>query len=216
LNNFNDIIFQLKTRINYSLPGEKIQLELAPAERKANYPDLNSIQDPKISAVAILLYPKNGEIFFPVIERVKYKGVHSGQLALPGGKKDKTDKDILNTAIRETKEEIGVEINEKNILGKLTELFIPPSNFLVTPCVAFSNTKPDFKINKTEVEKVYELSLNELCTQQIKTSFVRSSSDGKKILSPHFEVEGEVLWGATAMILNELRTIFKEITETVI
>ena len=207
MKNYQNFILRLKQELTFPLPGLNAQLELAPDGRREEYPDLNLITGYRKSAVAVVLYPKHDGIYFPLIERVKYSGVHSGQIALPGGKVDPSDLDFFGTALRETKEEIGVQIAKENILGTLTDLYIPPSNFLVRPVVAFSDIIPDFKIQPREVEQLIECPLEHFMKMEIQFTQVKNSSTGEKIKTPFFDINGKILWGATAMILNEMRWI---------
>ncbi|MCX6249063.1 MAG: CoA pyrophosphatase [Bacteroidetes bacterium] len=164
------------------------------------------------SSVLILLYPGR-ETFqpnFAVTLRPTYNGVHSGQISLPGGRYETPDETLMQTAIRETYEEIGVDPAQINILGRLTELYIPPSNYLVQPFIGFTSGSPAFVPQVNEVEKIFEIPVSELLddnnlvTQEI-------SAGGTQFTVPCFLIEGTTIWGATAMILSEFREIVQQI-----
>ena len=161
------------------------------------------------SAVLMLLFPLNGTIYTALIRRPSYEGMHSGQLALPGGKKEESDETILHTAIRETEEEVGIKIPEENILGKLTPVYIPVSNFLVNPFVGKLNERPDWMPDKHEVESMLEFPLDYLFQHELKER--RRISIGKNMFidAPCYMIDRQVLWGATAMMFAELEALLK-------
>ncbi len=201
---------QLQKKLSESLPGEEAHLIMASRVRLKEL-ELNYDRDSaKLSSVLILLYLNKNKIFTSFILRPKYDGVHSGQIAFPGGRKEDEDNSIIDTALREAKEEVNIESSKITILGTLSDLFIPPSNFLVTPVVAFSDVRPDFIKQDTEVEKIIEADISFLFDESIikrKILHVRDT----KISAPYFEIDGQVVWGATAMILNELKEVIKSI-----
>lgn len=204
-----DLKVFLSEQLQSSLPGKEIQYQMASNRRIKEIPNLNEIKDYKESAVCILLYQKENIIYFPLIERVVYNGVHSGQIALPGGKKDDTDSDLIHTALRELEEEIGISKNNIEVVGKLTQVYIPPSNFLVNPVIAITHQYPEFILNPSEVQSVIPYSLEELLNEELAKETTLELEKGLKIKTPYFDVRGKILWGATAMILNELKHILK-------
>ncbi len=107
------------------------------------------------------------EIYFPLILRPAYDGVHSGQVAFPGGRYEKTDENLIRTALREAQEEIGLRLNDVKVLGILTELFIPASNFYVLPVVATIPYRPDFYPDPREVEDIFEIKLKDISDASI-------------------------------------------------
>lgn len=186
-----------------------VQSEMAPLNRQLTDPLLLEPGSFRPSAVMVLLFPDaNGRVSFPLIKRITYPGVHGGQVALPGGKLETEDKGPLEAALRECREEIGLQ-GEPELLGSLSPLFIPVSGFLVYPYVSFlHNSQPDFKAQEREVEKIFRVELKELLNEQnLKRGTVPVQNT--KIISPYFELEGMQVWGATAMILNELRHILR-------
>ena len=203
-------IEKLKIRLSQELPGKEAQSKMAFAERKF----LNELTVPKTarqSAVLIVLYPNGNDVFIPLIQRPIYKGVHSGQMAFPGGKRENSDTSLIHTAIRETKEEIGVQIPNAQILGTLTDLYIPPSNMLVLPVVAYATTIPKYLLDEKEVVKVVAPSLEMLRSSENQHSKKIAIREGVQFETPYFDVEGHTVWGATAMILSEFLEISKAI-----
>jgi len=162
----------------------------------------------KKSSVLILLYPgrEYPQPTFVVILRPTYEGIHSGQISLPGGRFELTDEDIKQTALRETYEEIGIDPAEVTIIGQLTQLYIPPSNYLVQPFVGFTSGSPAFNPQPEEVEQIIEIPLttlldeNNLVQKEISVGDIQFST-------PSFVINGTTIWGATAMILNEFKEI---------
>jgi 8-oxo-dGTP pyrophosphatase MutT (NUDIX family) len=160
------------------------------------------------SAVLILFYPYKGEIYFPLILRPAYDGVHSGQVAFPGGRYELKDENLVRTALREAQEEIGLRLTDVKVLGTLTELFIPPSNFFVLPVIGCIPYRPDYFPDAREVEEVFEIKLSEISDIKI----VGASElliRGEKVHAPHYEVLGYKIWGATAMMISELLSVLR-------
>ncbi len=194
---------QIRRRLAAALPGEKAQLKMAAARNRFGMrtePDAST----RTGAVLILFYLHNGLIHLPLIRRPVYPGVHSGQVAFPGGRVDETDNSLTETALREAQEEVGVCPSEVEVLGLLTPLFVHASNFMVHPVVGAARFRPDFRPDPYEVDALLEVPLNEL--QDItrigsKEIFVQ---EGITIQAPFYDLQGHVVWGATAMIISEL------------
>ena len=206
------IIEKLKTELGKPLPGEEAQYRMAPPYR----PNLSKEEilklNPRISGVMLLLYEKNNLLHLVFTQRKKYEGVHSGQMSFPGGKKDETDLDIIQTALRETEEEVGIEKNKIEIIGQLSELYIPPSNFLVHPVVGFSNSIENFIPQKNEVEKIVEIPVDFFLDQQninLKTEI--KIFNGNVVYVPAYIFNEHIIWGATAIILSEFVFIVERI-----
>lgn len=204
------LINHLKHRLALPLPGKEAQYKMANMERKLSLNSYKTLGAARWGSVLILLYEEDDTIRFPLILRADYEGVHSGQVAFPGGKFEPEDESLVNTARRETEEEIGVNAHDVEIIGRLTELFIPPSNFLVHPHVGYIAYKPVYVPDPKEVVKVMDVSLDELLDDDlIKEKEIRLSN-GLVIRTPTFYFNGETVWGATAMILSELKAILFE------
>ena len=135
--------------------------------------------------------------------------MHSGQIALPGGGMEKIDEDLVKTALRETEEEIGVNTSDVNIIGILSELYIPASNYKVLPVVGYCSEKPDFVPDEREVEEVIPSNLQDLVTSNVGEIVDILISEKYSLKAPHFKSSDHVVWGATAMMLAELQTILK-------
>jgi 8-oxo-dGTP pyrophosphatase MutT (NUDIX family) len=201
----------LKHRLALPLPGKMAQFRMAHAERRLNILRYHIPEDAKQGSVLALLYEDQGRIKFPLILRPDYSGVHSGQVSFPGGKPEAGDDSLLQTALRESEEEIGILSGDVKPIGRLTELYIPPSNFLVHPHVGYLTYTPVFIADPTEVVKVLEVQLDDIMDPERIVEKEIKLSTGKSIVTPCFELEGETVWGATAMILSELGTVLTEL-----
>jgi 8-oxo-dGTP pyrophosphatase MutT (NUDIX family) len=160
--------------------------------------------------VLILLYEKDGELFLPLIQRPVYEGVHSGQMALPGGKREPSDYDAIATALRETQEEIGILPGQIKVLGTLTPLFIPPSQFWVNVILAYSDELLFFTPDVHEVAAVVEFPLSYLTTKStVENRAVNMGGAGMNSSVPGYVYQDHFIWGATSMILSELRELIQ-------
>lgn len=203
----NNLKTYLVQQLQYELPGKIAHQEAAPY-RKVDYDqlDLNTV---KKSGVLILFYHKNNEPHFVLIQRPEYPGAHSGQIALPGGKVEKTDKDIIHTALREANEEVGVLMTDVEVIGQLSNVYIPVSNFLVTPVIGIIDYYPDFVPEEKEVAEIIELRLSQLTAiEKLDLNKIRLST-GIQLQVPAFEFNQKIVWGATALMLNELRYMLR-------
>lgn len=207
---FVKFIEQLKVRFQKPLPGEEAQFLMTPLLRqRIQHVDPLSY-NPRKSAVLILLFPVEESIHTLLIQRPVYDGVHSGQVAFPGGKFEETDTDLSHTALRETFEEVGAPSNDIEIIGKLTDLYINPSNFLVTPYIGFISKHPDFIMDAYEVQKIISVDLFSLNDKGIRSEKTITHSNGYKMKTPYYEIDGLTVWGATAMMISELNVIVEE------
>ncbi len=207
---FVRFIEQLKIRLQQPLPGEDVQYLMAPVSRLQNKYLSPENYNPKKSAVMILLFPHDDIIKTVFIERPIYDGVHSGQVAFPGGKFEDADIDLQQTALRETFEEIGVDPDKIEVIGQLTDLYINPSNFLVSPFIGYIKECPDFILNTREVQKIVVYNLFDLNNEAIKSKKEITFSGGFKLKTPYYEIEGLTVWGATAMMISELNAVVEE------
>ena len=206
---FKEIIHELYEAFNRPLPGFEAHLELAPYRKKV---ELNiKKNNPKIASTLLLLYPNNNDIYFCLTERQTYKGTHSNQISFPGGKNE-IGETIKETALRECNEEIGVPIEDINIIGELTQVYVPPSNFLIHPFVGYCDFKPNFKPNTREVKSIIEIKLNDLSKiNLIKKTRMNFGGKEKKfeVKVPYMDLNNKIVWGATSVILNEFRKMLK-------
>jgi 8-oxo-dGTP pyrophosphatase MutT (NUDIX family) len=200
----------LKHQLSCDLPGAEAQRIMAPANRLATPEYLKNLSTPpRLSAVMLLLFTGQNNIpCLLLIERPVYEGVHSGQIALPGGKMDDSDESLAHTALREMREETGFE-GEVEILGKLSEVYIPPSNFLVTPFVALTPLRPIWKPDQREVASLIEAPLALLNDDLLIGEGEFITSGKYKVKAPYFIFQGHKIWGATAIILSEFREILR-------
>jgi 8-oxo-dGTP pyrophosphatase MutT (NUDIX family) len=207
---FGVLIDQLKLRLQKPLPGSAAHDPLRATPVGSVLPKFEHKIPPKPGSVLILLYPEGGSIKIPLTLRSEYTGAHSGQISLPGGKREPGEDDITN-ALRESEEEIGLDRTTVEVLGRLTNFFVIPSNYLVTPVVAISRKKPLLVVDHVEAVKILECDLFELIADDaIQTKEIVAAKQFR-MMAPHFVVEGEIVWGATAMMLNEFRLIVREI-----
>ncbi|NVN95326.1 MAG: CoA pyrophosphatase [Bacteroidetes bacterium] len=212
----NKIITELKLELLKDLPSNKAHQRMMPKNRiLVSYDDITT-EIPKLSSVLILLYPKNNQLFTVFIKRQEYEGVHSGQIAFPGGKYEEKDINLINTALREGNEEIGIDVSAIEILGKLSELFIPRSNFMVLPVIGYTPVPQLFTINHKEVNKVIEVSLEELLSPNNISENEFIVIGNKKIIAPCYVFGNHKVWGATAMIVSELIEVLKASDKSVI
>jgi 8-oxo-dGTP pyrophosphatase MutT (NUDIX family) len=202
---FTTFIDKLRTRLLQPLPGLTAHSVMASETRlKLKMPSPN--ERTRESAVLVLFYPSENQVFIPLILRPQYDGVHGGQMAFPGGRAEKEDENLVRTALREAQEEIGVRVSDITVLGKLTKLFIPPSNFYVQPVVGYMTRKPDFYPDPREVDRVIEIALEDLKKPSLigrKTLNVR----GIEVDTPFYDILETTVWGATAMMISELLVV---------
>ncbi len=206
VNDFMELIPKIK---NSSLPGVESQFKLAPSTRKklGKEIDIKELK-PKKAAVLSLLYPNvNDEMQMVFMLRKTYEGVHSNQISFPGGKVELEDDNLETTALRETFEEIGVSSNDISVLKELTDVYIPPSNFLVKPFLGISKVRPNFILEEKEVERLIEIPLKSILSNSSITTKEITNSYVKGLSVPAFEFNNEVVWGATAMMLSEIKDL---------
>jgi 8-oxo-dGTP pyrophosphatase MutT (NUDIX family) len=198
--------------VKFRLPGEAAHLPMSPIYRRKSSEALLSAKNYKESAVAIHLFPYQDGISGILIQRPSYDGVHSGQIAFPGGKKEDEDINLEYTARRESFEEVGIPINQGELIGELTQVYIPVSNFLVFPFVIFHEKEPELLLDSREVESVLYFDLNELLDDsKISEMPIYLKNQDKPVNVPCFDFYGKYIWGATALILNEFKEIVKRI-----
>lgn len=162
-------------------------------------------------AVLLVFYQGKSDVLFPLIKRPVYQGVHSGQIALPGGKMDPGDTDIVHTALREAQEEVSVNAERVQIIGKLTDLYIPTSNFLVTPVIGALHEPPKFVPEIREVELILPTPLDFVLHPERRRRTQLKISQEVVLDTPYFDFHGQVVWGATAMILSEVALLLNEL-----
>ncbi len=204
---FSQIIHKIKSFKYNNLPGVSSHLKLAPQYRIKSMINADK-SNAKESAVLLLLYPVNGDVFMPFIKRPVDDSYHSGQIAFPGGKYEEKDIDHHQTALREAFEEVGVLQNKVEVLNDLSPLFIPLSNFMVLPVIGASSEEPEFIRNPSEVDEIFNVSIKELLNIEIQNTKLKVR--GNIIEVPAYNFNGKIIWGATAMILSEFIDILKK------
>ncbi len=206
--NLYDLRNILRLRLSQSLPGMEAHKKMIPKFDGRTPKYFNDTQKLKEAAVLIVLFEEDSTIKTILIERVINSGHHSGQIAFPGGKKEKTDKNLIQTALRETKEEVGVSISEDSVIGELTAVQIPISGFKVLPIVAISDKISSFERCEQEVNDIFKVDLFSMLETEKLCSLYTSN---KKVIAPAFTFDNHIVWGATAMVLSELKHIFNDV-----
>lgn len=194
----------LQDRLRGPLPGQTAQFRMAHAIRQQVPPPPSSA---KIASVLALFYPKNERWHLVLIERVSHNpnDRHGGQISFPGGRREPQDPDLAYTAIRETEEEVGVQGKDVELIGALTELYIPVSNFLVHPFVGRIDYRPNFRPQETEVAGILEIPFEEFTKPESLRYKDMTVGAGLKLSNvPYYHIQDRVVWGATAMMLSEL------------
>ena len=210
MHDFTLFIYQLSNKLaDKDLPGLDAQLSMAPATRQEELKRMKGTGIPKQSAVLVLFYPDNGLTKLVFIKRPVDESVHSGQIAFPGGRVEKEDRHFVDTALREAMEEVNVDPSKVTVLGPLSKMHIPPSNFDVYPIVGYTSSRPDFKGNY-EVDRIVEVALELLLNPKTKTTKTIHHRLGKLVNVPCYYIDGEIIWGATAMMLGELLTLIRK------
>ncbi len=202
---------RLKEALSQPLPGPLAQQAMSSVHRlKTGWapPPENA----RVSAVLLALSHDGERVRLPFIRRAIDHSVHSGQIALPGGRKEEQDASLVSTALRETYEEIGIAVSENQVLGQLTPLYIPPSNSLVTPVVAWLPEPPEgYQPDPREVDAVLEFSLEELLHPPHRKETEVTVMGNLKMKAPAFVIEDTVIWGATAMMMNEFLEVWQQL-----
>jgi 8-oxo-dGTP pyrophosphatase MutT (NUDIX family) len=209
------IIQNLCEELKKPLPGEEAQYRMAPSYRPRLMKEEIALHKPKLSGVMLLLYEKDGLLNIAFTQRKIYDGVHSGQMSFPGGKKDEDDVNLIHTALRETNEEIGIGEENIQIIGHLTELYIPPSNFLVHPTVGFAHGIVSFHPDHKEVEKVVEIPVDFfLNDKNISLQTEIKLFNNTIVRVPAYIYNDHIIWGATAIMLSEFVFIVERVKAT--
>ncbi len=197
----------LKVALSDSLPGTTAHQLMAPL--KHNLSNDYSLSTPRNSSVLILLYKKENQWWFPLIKRPDYQGPHGGQISFPGGKWEQEDASPWHTALRETREELGVQLPIE-WLGALSKMYIARSNYMVYPHIGQLNETPFFYPDKREVEFILEVSLTKWLSSK-HTHWFKRETGTQPIYAPYYKLNGHCVWGATAMMLSEFKQVMKNI-----
>jgi 8-oxo-dGTP pyrophosphatase MutT (NUDIX family) len=205
---FQEFLQFVPKLISAELPATKAHLKMAPLERLADLENrIGKNNNPRTAAVLMLCYPKNGATHLVLIVRNSYQGVHSAQIAFPGGKFEQEDVDFAATALRETFEEVGVHPDKIEIIKPFTQVYIPPSNFMVYPYLGICQNEIAFRPDPKEVAGIIELPLAAFLTDRLLVVTQMETSNANSIEIPAFQIENHTVWGATAMMLSELKDV---------
>jgi len=210
---FDKFLLRISKIKNIPLPAESSQFKMAPPFRMELLKKYKEeMKHAKKAGVLALFYPNESkETYLALILRKEYSGVHSAQVGFPGGKLEESDNSLEDAALRETFEEIGVPINSIEVLTQLTQVYIPPSNFYVQPFFGISRTIPKFIKDDAEVEDIIQVPLIHFMDDAIIVSEKVSTSYKLKVEVPAFNLNEHIVWGATAMILSEIKDLLKQL-----
>lgn len=207
---FADFTQKIDELKKHPLGGLDAQFRMAPKLRLRYDQDKIAAQNPRKAAVLALFYPNlKQETCLLLTQRASYKGVHSAQISFPGGKIEKKDVNLQATALRETFEEVGIQSTAIKIIREMTAVYIPPSNFLATPFLGLINQTPTF-IHNHEVEKIIQITLKDLLNERHTSQVSLSTSYLKNAQVPCFKIDNHIIWGATGMMLSEIKELIKQ------
>ena len=210
--NFEVFFDAIATIVDLELPSTSAHVKMAPLERveilKAGFENTGNARK---AAVMMLFYPKDKQTHLVLIIRNSYPGVHASQIAFPGGKVEVIDEDLKATALRETHEEIGIPSDKITVLRDFSSVYIPPSNFLVFPFLGIATTELKFTLQEDEVAGIIELPLTLLLDDTIIIKKSITTSYAKLVEVPVFQIGEHAVWGATAMMLSELKEALKKV-----
>ncbi len=206
------VLDQVEARLQTALPGLESQEQMAPLHRPDLEKKFRFKDPPRVSSVLLLMFLKNEKLHIPAIVRADNGGVHGGQIAFPGGRIEAQDKNLKETAIRETIEEIGIDAGSARFLGNLSDLFIAVSNNKVRPYVAYTSASVlEYRPDGTEVADVIEINIEDYLFGKNRMEGVVQTNRGFRIKTPYFPLQGHQLWGASAMIFSEFLSIMDEV-----
>jgi 8-oxo-dGTP pyrophosphatase MutT (NUDIX family) len=205
-------IKEIENALKRPLPGKKAQFIMAPGYRPDYEMDEVMKFNPKIGGVLLLLDPHGDGTSIIFTLRRQYDGTHSGQMSFPGGKREAADTDLAQTALRETNEEIGITPEQVRIIGRLSELYIPPSNFLVYPTVGVLTEKAIFKKEEEEVEEIVSIPLSFFLDENSRSKTNIKIIGNTTVEVPAYLYKGYTIWGATAIMMSEFVYMMNEKT----
>ena len=193
------------------LLGENAHMIYSPPYRPLFSYDEILAKNPKFAAVNIVLYLKDNEWYFPLMVRsTNERDRHSGQISLPGGKREESDRSFEETAKRETSEEMGIGEHYIRIIREMSPIYIPPSNFYVRPFISYTKKNPQFILQEAEAVELIEFPVSSILklTEQPEMMALPSS---RGVEVPVINFNGYIIWGATSMILSEFSTLMKNL-----
>ncbi len=196
---------QLKTQLKNCLPGNSSHLKMLPPGRLLMVP--SGTDNYRESAVLILLFPSLQGVELCLIRRPSTMKNHAGQIAFPGGRREPFDTDLIRTALREANEEIGIDMNKVEIAGVLSPVYVQISGFVITPVVGCLSERPAIRMDSSEVDEVIFITLDDVMSEVSRCNREMETMTGL-LEVPGYEIGGNFIWGATAMILTELVDIY--------
>ena len=213
--NFDEFLISFSKIENIPLPAEASQFKMVPPFRQELLKkNISAMKNARKAGVLALFYPnKFHKTTLVLILRKTYNGVHSAQIGFPGGKLEGSDDSLEAAAIRETYEEVGVPVKDIEVLRELTEVYIPPSNFYVQPFIAITRATPQFIKQEEEVEEIIEVSLTQFLKHENVIKKSVSTSYRIDVEVPAFKLNGHIVWGATAMMLSEIKDLLHKVLE---
>lgn len=205
-----EFIANIRAELQKDLPGKQAHDKMTHVIRRSVK---SAPADARVACVMCLFYEKEGVPHVVFIQRTSKnpKDRHGGQIGFPGGKSEESDVNLEATARRETQEEVGINGADIEILGELSPLYIPVSNFQVYPFVGYLNYDPVWIPQEAEVDAILEIPFSMFLKEDVRKQTDMSFSDNitlKRV--PYFDLGGHVLWGATAMMMSELLELTAE------
>lgn len=197
----------LRIRLQSELPGREVQLRMA-VSAKQFYTSAHSEKNAVPAAVLILLHEHQNRTCFYLTERSEFVEHHRGQISLPGGVQENNE-NLLDTALRETEEELGIPVKHIKVLGTLTPLFVLVSGFKIHPFIGILTSRIKMKPAHMEVAEVFSAQINELLDEHNLKKESRNIR-GLDVMVPYFQLNNHKVWGATSMILSEFKVILSE------
>lgn len=198
----------LKDKLNAPLPGISGQREMMPSYRNAvSLEDIAPLQ-PRKAGVIIHIFQGPQELEVLYMKRPAYDGTHSGQISFPGGELEEFDQDLMAAAFRECEEEVNLKPNEQEFFRAMSWLYIPPSNFYVEPFITLGTAAPNVELDPREVDRVFSIPLSKLIDGSLIQQTSIKTTYGTLVV-PAYHWDGEIIWGATAMMTAELVALLR-------
>jgi 8-oxo-dGTP pyrophosphatase MutT (NUDIX family) len=201
----NPTLAHLRRALGAPRPGRRALLRMATRPRPSGGRPASQHQ-PRQGGVLLLVYPSNGSLHLALTRRTEQVANHKGQISLPGGARERSDRSLVDTALRETSEELGIDRDAPQILGSLTAFYIPPSDFRIQPYVAYLPDRPSFHIAPSEVAELLEMPLPHLLDPGAREEGIWELR-GRPVVVPFYRLGDHKIWGATAMILSEFEVM---------
>ena len=203
-----DIISRLRIELNNPLPGKKAHSKVLPAEKPLDPATGLNINQ---AGVLLLLFPDKNKLNTVFIRRPSFMKNHAGQIAFPGGQFELKDKDLMETALREAVEEIGINAGQVEIIGRLSPIYVKVSNFFIQPFIGWSPIIPAFQIDTNEVTGIHIIPVDDFVNPETLQSQKVDTALGFNEF-PGYLIDDIFIWGATAMILSEFIEVYNRIS----